>query len=65
MRWRSSTPPRIGSWPRTVTAPLVGRRYPSRISTVVDLPAPFGPSIATDSPAATRNDTPRTASNVP
>ncbi len=32
---------------------------------VVDLPAPFGPMSPTISPAATENDTPRTAGTVP
>ena len=36
-------PPVAGSTPRTLTVPDVRFRWPSRISTVVVLPAPFGP----------------------
>ena len=46
MRSRRSRPARAGSWPRTVTSPDVLARWPSRISTVVDLPAPLWPSRA-------------------
>ena len=46
-------PPRCGSSPRTRTVPPSAGRYPSRISTVVVLPAPFGPRSATSSPRAT------------
>jgi hypothetical protein len=37
-----------GSAPRTLTSPPSRSRYPSRISTVVVLPAPFGPSRTED-----------------
>ena len=50
-----------GSSPRTRTVPPPGRRYPSMISTVVVLPAPFGPRRATSSPprpSATRRRAP-------
>ena len=40
------------------------RRTPDNIFKVVDLPAPFGPIIATRSPADTVKDTPETASRV-
>ena len=43
-RWWSAT----GSSPSTRTDPPVARRYPSRVSTVEVLPAPFGPSSASD-----------------
>ena len=39
-----------GSMPSTLTSPAVRLRNPSRISTVVDLPAPLGPSKAKTSP---------------
>src|SRR5687768_6512964 len=47
--------------PRTLTSPLSGARRPSRISTVVVLPAPFGPSKPKISPGATSKLTPSTA----
>ena len=47
------------------TSPASRRRYPSRISSVVVLPAPFGPSSAKISPSATENVTPRAASIAP
>src|SRR5262249_7810254 len=50
-----------GSVPSTETSPLSRRRYPSRISTVVVLPAPFGPSIANTSPWKISRSTPSTA----
>ena len=50
-RARNVRPPRAGSTPSTRTRPPSARRYPSTISTVVVLPAPFGPSSATSSPA--------------
>ena len=56
---------RCGSRPSTRTWPLVGRRNPSRVSTVVVLPAPLGPSSASTSPGATENDTWSTAMRSP
>src|SRR5207247_1955599 len=53
---------RAGSNPRTVTSPAVRARKPSRISTVVVFPAPFGPSRANTAPASTERSIPRTAS---
>src|SRR5260221_3242836 len=44
-----------GSKPQTRTEPPSGLRKPSRISTVVVLPAPLGPSRAKTSPASTEN----------
>ena len=41
---------RATSWPSTRTSPPSGARRPSRISTVVVLPAPFGPSSPKISP---------------
>ena len=65
IRSRSRTPPRAGSIPRTDTDPPSRGRYPSRISTVVVLPAPFGPRSANTSPGATSKLTPLTASRAP
>src|SRR5262249_58119294 len=64
-RDRHSRPPSPGSVPRTVTSPLSRRRYPSRISTVVVLPAPFGPSRAKTSPCRISRSTPSTATVSP
>ena len=49
-RARHSAPPRDGSAPSTRTPPPLGLRKPSRISTVVVLPAPLGPRKAKISP---------------
>src|SRR4051812_30608365 len=46
-------------------APSSGRVSPSIISSVVVLPAPFGPRIPNVSPASTSKETPATASTVP
>ena len=54
-----------GSVPRTSAVPDVRVRCPSRISTMVDLPAPLGPSRANTSPRSTSNDTPSTARTAP
>ena len=53
-----------GSRPRTRTVPESGLRYPSQVSTVVVLPAPFGPSTAVTPARATRSR-PSTAVFVP
>ena len=45
--------------------PLSGVVRPSSMSIVVDLPAPFGPSRATVSPAAMEMSIPRTACTGP
>jgi hypothetical protein len=50
---------------RSDTQPDVGSSAPARICSSVVLPAPFGPMIATRSPAATSNETERSASRVP
>ena len=65
MRLRHSRVGAAGSAPSTETLPPSRRRYPSRISTVVVLPAPFGPRMANTSPAPMRRSTPATASCAP
>jgi hypothetical protein len=58
--WPKTTPMFIAfccrfSWgirPSTMRLPEVGTRMPVSILIVVDLPAPFGPRYATDSPAS-------------
>ena len=55
----------VTSIPRRVTFPDVGVRIVSMISTVVVLPAPFGPSKANTSPFLTVNDMSLTASKSP
>jgi len=52
-------PAAAGSCPRTATCPAVRCWKPSRISTVVVLPAPFGPRKAKISPAVPRDRCPR------
>ena len=54
-----------GAMPNTCAEPSSGASSPSVMSIVVDLPAPFGPSRATVSPAAIETSTPRTACTVP
>src|SRR5580704_13004792 len=61
-RSRQAPPAVAGSCPRTHTCPAVRRRKPSRISTVVVLPAPFGPRNAKTSPRRTSRSTPATTS---
>jgi hypothetical protein len=51
--------------PSTLTSPASRLRYPSRISTIVVLPAPLGPSRPKTSPLSTLKSTPRTASTAP
>ena len=48
--------------PRTSTSPDVASSSPSRISMVVVLPAPLGPSRPKHSPRSTSRSSPRTAS---
>src|SRR5436190_8061409 len=55
----------MGSRPSTRTAPAVGRRYPSSVSTVVVFPAPLGPSRASTSPAPADNEIPSTGVTSP
>ena len=54
MRSLNSRPARSGSVPSTETSPLSRVRWPSRISTIVDLPAPLWPSRAYTSPRRSR-----------
>ena len=56
--------PRQGS-PSTWTRPESGTLKPSKISTVVALPAPFGPSIPRHSPRHTSRSRPATATVSP
>ncbi len=51
--------------PRTVASPVSGSRSPSMISSVVVLPAPFGPRMPKNSPGATSKLTPSTARRSP
>src|SRR5579864_3852892 len=60
MRRRSRVESRHGSRPSTLTWPASERRRPCRHSTVVVLPAPFGPSSPKISPCSTSNETPST-----
>ena len=55
----------VTSIPRRLTFPDVGVRIVSMISTVVVLPAPFGPRKAKTSPFLTLNDMSLTASKSP
>ena len=48
--------------PSMVTLPLVGCSRPAAICSVLDLPHPDGPMIATDSPFATEKLSPSSAS---
>ncbi len=54
-----------GVWPKIRIRPASGVVSPSSMSTVVDLPAPLGPSSATTSPGAMVNSTPSTAASWP
>src|SRR6185437_15396497 len=56
---------RCGSRPSTRTAPPSGWRRPVTHSTVVVLPAPFGPRMPKTSPASTVNETSSTATLAP
>jgi hypothetical protein len=56
---------RSGGPPKTATEPSSGCCRPRSMSTVVVLPAPFGPSRATVSPGCTETSTPRTAGTGP
>ena len=53
------------SRPFTCAEPEVGRTVVVNMPTVVDLPAPFGPSSPKTSPVATSKSMPRTASTPP
>jgi len=49
--------PRMGSSPRTNTAPVSGFTNPNITLSKVDLPAPFGPHRHKNSPTGTWNET--------
>ena len=55
----------LESYPAIEAEPVVGARMPSRIRSVVVLPAPLGPSRPKTSPASTVNETSRTAQTSP
>ena len=67
------SPRRMRAWagrpsiacPARVIRPEVGRWLPARRSNIVVLPAPFGPTSATISPACTAKLTPSTAACPP
>ena len=63
--WRAAWPCVWGSKPKIEIWPASRLLNPSRISTVVVLPAPFGPSRAKISPAGIDKSTPRTACTWP
>jgi hypothetical protein len=65
-RWASLTGPMPAmSSPLKRTTPSLGFRRPVRTLTSVVLPAPFGPTIATVSPAATDSVMPSRATKSP
>ena len=67
MRWRTSSGRLTTSNPSTDAVPLVGRLSVVRIFSVVDFPAPLGPSKPNMVPRATaklRPSTARTGPNV-
>src|SRR4051794_35191298 len=53
------------SRPKKRTSPTVGRSKPVTTLTSVVLPAPFGPTIETNSPSLTWNETSLSALNTP
>src|SRR4051794_2322994 len=63
-RWTRSGFGHTGS-PRSSMLPASGRVRPSIISSVVVLPAPFGPRMPNVSPCSTANETPATAWTLP
>jgi hypothetical protein len=65
MRFFTSLTFSAGSKPQTVTSPPSRGRRPSMISTVVVLPAPFGPNSPKTSPRQTSKLTPATAVRSP
>jgi hypothetical protein len=64
IRHRTARGSRVTSWPATSAVPEVGGISVVSRRRVVDLPAPFGPSSATISPASISRSSPRTASTV-
>ena len=57
--------PRLGASPSTSSSPATGRSRPSSSFKKVDLPAPFGPSTATNSPRRTSKVAPRQIARPP
>jgi hypothetical protein len=55
----------LTNWPLSRTSPLVGASRPLIRLNSVDLPAPFGPMMATRSPAFTARLAPRMISVLP
>src|SRR5438874_1424124 len=64
-RWRRARSSRSHRMPSTSTLPPVASVSPSRISTVVVLPAPLGPSRPKHSPRGTSRSRPSTATSSP
>src|SRR5882724_7602964 len=64
-RASSTGPMPAMSRPRKRTSPAVGRSRPVATLTSVVLPAPFGPTIETNSPSLTWNETLLSALNTP
>jgi hypothetical protein len=58
MRARNSRGSRRTSKPSSVTVPASACSNPQTIRKAVDLPAPFGPTRPTTSPAAAESETP-------
>ncbi len=61
---RTGPPPPISRFLNR-TVPALGRVTPVRMLIRVDLPAPLGPTIETNSPASTPRLTPSSAQNSP
>lgn len=64
-RWASDGHAIAAGAPKTRISPELGRIRPESSLTVVDLPAPFSPSSAWTSPAATRIVAPPSATVAP
>src|SRR5437763_12490438 len=64
-RASSTGPTPAISRPRKRTSPADGRSSPVTTFTSVVLPAPFGPTMETNSPSLTRNETLLSALNTP
>ncbi len=65
-RWaRSGGGTASRSRPSNVIRPAVGRTVPETVLKSVVLPAPFGPTMATNCPAATVSDTSTSAFSPP
>jgi hypothetical protein len=55
----------VTSSPRSSTRPSRGRSSPLRTASMVDLPAPFGPTTQVIPPSGTLSDTSRSTSPPP